>query len=366
MKFFNLYRNLSIPLRYLLGFSVLMAILMVLQDYANYFLWESDHKFNWFRQFTRGLISDLVIVLFAPVIEMTARWLIENKVNGRLLFKCILVSLVVSLLHRIISPSIFGVIIQSFDHQSADYSISKMIFSSLLAGLISTLILFWMGVGIFIAAISQRKLVNKERELTHARVHALMTQLRPHFLFNTLNSISALIDINKADAQKVVNRFADLLRFVLNRETTQFTRLSEEIRFIKNYLNIEKERYRERLTLSYDLEMDTLAEKVPTLILQPLVENAIKHGIAKKVENGHITITSKFVYWNNNEEVRLSLEVHDNGDGCASNYHHGVGLSNVVSRLKELYGDQFSCELQNPEAGGCVARLTIPLTTNDH
>ena len=340
-----------------------MSLLSVLQEYVNYFLWEYDHKFNWFRLLTRSAISNLVIVLFAPLIELTARWLTDNKARILLVTKCIFVSIVVSLLHRTLGSLIFGGVVLLIDNENGDYSMSRMMLSSIMAGLISSLILFWMGVGIFMAAISQRRLVNKERELTHAKVHALMTQLRPHFLFNTLNSISALIDINKSDAQKVINQFADLLRFVLNRETTQFTSLSEEIRFIKNYLNIEKERYRERLTLSYELEMDTLAEKVPTLILQPLVENAIKHGIAKKMEDGHITIKSRFIYWNNNKEVRLSLEVLDNGHGCRSDFDHGVGLSNVTSRLKELYGEQFSCELQNHANGGCLAKITLPLVS---
>ncbi|MEL7146854.1 MAG: histidine kinase [Bacteroidota bacterium] len=361
MKILLPYRNLSIPLGYLFGFGIVMAILMVLQEYVNYFLWESDHEFAWLSLFSRSLVTNLVIIMFSPIIELTAKWLLEKKTTARLITRCILISIVVSLLHRIVGSGIYGSITQLLENNT-DYSISQMILSSMLAGLIFSLILYWMGVGVFMAAISQQKLVNKERELTNAKVHALMTQLRPHFLFNTLNSISALIDINKVDAQKVINRFADLLRFVLSKETTQFTRLSEEIRFIKNYLNIEKERYRERLSLYYDLGTDTLSERVPTLILQPLVENAIKHGIAKKIQDGEITIVSRFIYWNNNEEVRLALEVRDNGPGCSDKYKQGVGLANVNGRLQELYGNHYVCELINDDKGGCTARIVIPLT----
>ena len=336
---------------------------MVLQEYVGYVMMDYDHPFNWGRVFVRSLISDFVILLFAPAIEYVARLLTGQQSGASLIVRCIVISIVVAALHRVLSTVLFGAIIYLTDKEEyVSDAYARWLLANMLAGIVSSIILFWMGVGAFMAAINHRKLISKERELTHAKVHALMTQLRPHFLFNTLNSISALIDINTADAQKVISRFADLLRFVLNKETTQYTTLSEEIRFAKNYLNIEKERYRDRLTLSYHLATDTLQERVPTLILQPLVENAIKHGIARKMHDGHIAVTTKYVYWNNSEEVRLSLEVWDNGQGCQLNYEPGVGLTNITSRLAELYGDQFSFTLDNHEEGGCVAKIVIPLT----
>ena len=231
------------------------------------------------------------------------------------------------------------------------------ILAAYFAGLISSFVFYWLGVGLFVAAVNQTKLINQERELANARVHALMTQLRPHFLFNTLNSISALIDLDTLAAQKVIARFADLLRGVLDKEGRHFIPLEEELKFIENYLSIELERYREQLTVFYDIAPESLKGKVPSLILQPLVENAIKHGTSRLLENGRIDITAQRL---NGEEDQLLLQVKDNGHGLTDDYTYGVGLNNVSNRLKELYGDDFEFKLEQNGDSGCVASILIP------
>lgn len=219
-------------------------------------------------------------------------------------------------------------------------------------------------MGLFVALINRKKLISKEKELANARLHALLTQLRPHFLFNTLNSISSLIDLDKKGAQKMIAQFGDLLRNVLEKEEKQFISLKEEIAFIENYLSIESQRFSDRLSIEFDLVTESLENEVPTLILQPLVENAIKHGIANKISNGKIEISSRILNGKGHPVPNLELTVKDNGVGLADNFNYGIGLSNVTNRLSELYGSACEFDLVKNKDEGCSARIRLPLSEN--
>ncbi len=186
-------------------------------------------------------------------------------------------------------------------------------------------------------------------------------QLNPHFLFNTLHAVSALIHANPEAADRVVARLSELLRLSLDRSRPQEVPLTEEMDFLARYLEIEQTRFAERLKV--DLQIDPAAREslVPYLILQPLVENAIHHGIEPREAEGRITIAAR------RSNGRLELRVADNGTGlpeATGNWpKEGIGLSNTRSRLRHLYGEQFRLELVDAAGGGLEARLDIPYHT---
>ena len=195
-------------------------------------------------------------------------------------------------------------------------------------------------------------------QLAQAQLRALKMQLHPHFLFNTLHSISSLVLEDPPKANSMIARLGDFLRLTLENSNQQLVSLKEETEFLRCYLEIEQVRFGDRLTVALELEPETLSVQVPHLILQPVVENAIQHAIAPRAARGHINIEAKRL---NN---LLRMEVRDNGPGIASNdgllETEGVGLSNVRARLHQIYGSDFRFELMNARDGGLTVVMEIP------
>src|SRR6266481_214390 len=195
-------------------------------------------------------------------------------------------------------------------------------------------------------------------QLAQAQLRALKMQLHPHFLFNTLHSISSLVLEDPRKANSMIARLGDFLRLTVENSEQQLVTLKEETEFLRCYLDIEQVRFGDRLTVALELEPQTLSVQVPHLILQPVVENAIQHAIAPRTARGHINIEAKRL---NN---LLRLEVRDDGPGIASNDAllgtEGVGLSNVRARLHQIYGSNFRFELMNARNGGLTVVMEIP------
>jgi signal transduction histidine kinase len=195
-----------------------------------------------------------------------------------------------------------------------------------------------------------------EAGLAHARLHLLKTQLHPHFLFNTLNAISALVHTDVEAADHMLARLGNLLRLALEDFGLQEAPLSRELEILHSYLDIEQARLGPRLHIEWLIDPDTTEALVPTFLLQPLVENAIRHGIAPRTEPGRLEIRA----WR--EGPTLRLQVRDDGPGLpgvACN-GSGVGLSNTRARLFHLYRTEQRMEVHNDPDGGCVARITLP------
>ena len=198
------------------------------------------------------------------------------------------------------------------------------------------------------------------QQLVAARLDALRMQLNPHFLFNTLHTISALIHENPEAADRVIARLSDLLRQSLDQSKAQEVPLSDELTFLDQYLEIEQTRFGDRLHVEREIDPGLQNALVPYLILQPLVENAIRHGIEQREERGHLAIRA------HHDNGVLELSVTDNGSGLpddAGAAREGIGLSNTRSRLRHLYGDNQRLELKSVPAGGLEARITIPYRT---
>lgn len=194
-------------------------------------------------------------------------------------------------------------------------------------------------------------------QLSEARLQALRMQLNPHFLFNSLNALSVLVrEQNTQDAARVLDLLSDVLRRVLKPESKQLVPLSHELEFLKQYLSIEQIRFSDRLRVVWRIDQSVREAMIPTFLLQPIVENAIRHGIAKRADSGLIEIEAAL------DENSLVLVVRDDGAGApiGSSSHEGVGLSNTRERLDALYGDSASLILRSGSATGTEVRITLP------
>ncbi len=201
--------------------------------------------------------------------------------------------------------------------------------------------------------------------LTAARLQVLKAQLQPHFLFNTLNAISALIPPDAKPASRMIARLGDLLRMSLEHEDTQEVTLREELAFLQPYLEIEQARMGARLTVDLAIEPATYDARVPHLLLQPLVENAIRHGIAPRIAPGRVEVRAGV----GDEGRTLHLQVRDDGPGLDTSTRDrprkGVGLSNIEVRLQQLYPTHHFAVENHPD-GGVVVRIVIPLRRGEH
>lgn len=213
----------------------------------------------------------------------------------------------------------------------------------------------------------QNKLEEQERFLLQARMVALQNQINPHFLFNTLNSISSLVRFDPDTAREMIIKLATILRRLLH-STDSFVPLREEVEFIDNYLDIEVVRFgRDKLRVLKELDPASLEVMVPSMLLQPLVENCLKHGLSPKVEGGSITLRSRLI------KSRLIIEVQDDGVGMAAAQmleqpdgvgSTGIGMANVAERLKVLYGDSAKMMIESQEGVGTQIRLRLPVLPN--
>jgi len=216
----------------------------------------------------------------------------------------------------------------------------------------------------------ERKLEEQGRLLLEARLDALQRQINPHFLFNTLNSIASLVRSRPELAREMIVKLGNILRALLQ-DRDAFVPLGEELAFTDDYLDIEVVRFGEKLTVVKDIADDTLSVEVPSMLLQPLIENSIKHGLEPRISGGTVTLRSRLV------DGRLMIEIEDDGVGVEPGRDvtapvsglvregTGIGMKNVRERMEVLYGDEATVELVSRPGRGTRVRLTMPLHRED-
>jgi len=205
---------------------------------------------------------------------------------------------------------------------------------------------------------NEKKLEAQQLRLNEARLAALTSQINPHFLFNTLNSVSSLIRSNPDQARSVVYKLSSILRRLL-RNTDNLTPLRDELAFIDNYMSIEMVRFGEKLRFIKEIEPDTLDRMVPSMLLQPIIENSIRHGLSSKVEGGMIRVRTWLA------DGKLQLMVEDDGVGIpetrlATLFEQDIGVSNVNERLKVLFGQDYRMWIDSKPGEGTRTGIEIP------
>lgn len=268
----------------------------------------------------------------------------------------------VSVVHLFLA-SVGYFLIQPFPSEEPS-SFLNLFVGFFLTFLIFDLLIYWGVLGVGYAVAYYRRYQEGEvhasqleAQLAQAQLQALKMQLHPHFLFNTLNAVSTLVRTQRNEAATdMIAGLSDLLRLTLESGGTQEVSLKQELDFLERYLDIEQIRFGDRLCVQMDIEPATLRARVPTLLLQPLVENAIRHGIAMRAEAGRVEIRAA------RDNGMLCLQVRDDGPGLpdGDGFHNGVGLANTMARLQRLYGDAQRVTFANAADGGALVTLELP------
>ena len=307
----------------------------------------------------RTFVSDREeIWSFSPFIDLSIyRWIRRNFPKPRLFdWQIVMFLTIVGL--RFVHTELYRFFPKlTFSMESPTWWVEALIYLTSLV-VIGTELKIWHSVRI------QIKLEEQERLLLHARMEALQNQINPHFLFNTLNSVTSLVRFDPDTARELIIKLANILRRLLH-SSDAFVPLRDELAFIDDYLDIEVVRFgREKLQVIKDLAPGSLDVMVPSMLLQPLVENSIKHGLASKIEGGTIFLRSRVT------ASSLIVEVEDNGVGMGSVQlverptglgGSGIGMANVAGRLKVLYGDAARMHIDSHEGRGTLIRLRLPI-----
>lgn len=337
--------------------ALLVSSLLILRQYTDYLINDYGYQFSWFVVTTRILITYLIWGLAYRFLLRIANGLLRN-IKFITLTQHLGISLAVAIVHRILTVRLFDLAYYFRSGYLPDwFALGNQV--ALAAGLFSSFLEYWLIMSFLVAISYYRRSVNQEKELNEAKLNALQHQLQPHFLFNTLNSISSLIDIDGTKAQKMLSQLGHLLRQILEKDQRQMISFEHELNYIKAYLEIEHIRFQDRLQLEFDIDDRVLGAPIPPLILQPLVENAIKHGISRNAAGGTIQVTARPE--GNDLHVEIVNDCPPN-NGSVNGHGFGIGIRNVTNRLQELYGEQHQFETDKAQET-YTATLKIPLTT---
>ena len=319
------------------------------------------------RVFSWGILTWSVWALLTPAIVWLGRsYSLVGDAWKRNLLLHVPAFLIISAIHSA-AATFITLAVAPFDSMGENPGSFLPRFLSRLKGAFGSDLLVYAGIlGVCYAIDYYRKYREREylasqleAQLAQAQLDSLRMQLHPHFLFNTLNGIVGLVRDNKNQAAvSMLVGLSDLLRHALEHSNKQEVNLKEELNFIKLYLDIQQMRFSDRLRIELDIDPKTMKALVPNLILQPLVENALRHGIGRSAESGLVGIRSRIV------EESLELIVFDNGVGLSSDWQlkgsGGIGLANTAARLQQLYNGAHRLDIRNREGGGVEVVIVIP------
>ena len=324
----------------MVGLWTLYGVLMALQAHHNQAV--SGRPISWATAFARELVYGWLWATYTPgVLWLSQRFRLDRQGWIRVLPLHLATAVVLSLATKSLWDLIFLEPEKRwrFIAMAVDYGILQY-----------SLILLSRYVWDY-----YRRSAQLEAQLAQAQLSALRMQLHPHFLFNTLHAISELVHENPGAAERMIVRLSDLLRLTLDQSAAAEVPLHQEIEFLKRYLEIEQVRFEDRLDVDFEVEPATLEAAVPNFLLQPLVENALRHGLADKLHGGQLRIECR------RSDGRLSMRVSDNGPGArVTEIHAGLGLGITQQRLQRLYRGEHRLELRNPASGGCEVEIEIP------
>lgn len=350
------------PARIVFGVATLLSLFSTLQSYRiNTLSIKEPMDVELWRLFVLNSFGYWYVpaALTGPIFRLTQRFPIESARRVRALALHVLGGAAFSLVHLLCTMTVLVTL-----WPPAQYPFATRVQRIYLTNLDWALMTYSAIIGLSYAFAYYResqaravRAAHLEARLAEARLKTLEAELHPHFLFNTLHAISTLVHTQPESADRMISRLSDLLRITFARSGAACVPLHEELEFLQKYLEIEQTRFEDRLTVGYEIDPDTLDAEVPRLILQPLVENAIKHGVAPRSGPGTVSIASR------REGDQLHLVVRDNGvgltGGARARLHGGVGLSNTRDRLECLYGTDHALDFveSNP---GLIVEMRLP------
>jgi two-component system, LytTR family, sensor kinase len=370
----NYFQRTPIRYRTILITAGVLATLFLFQAYMHWYVYrdlKSMEEFSWWREAPVPYLNFLFWALLAPLIYTILRkWPIHDGPRLRHMVVHLGFGLVIASLHEMVTSAIYySILMHIGDFDLNDPVYRSWAINSLPPAIFTRTMEYWVLMGVLIALENARmrreeheQLMRLRTELQASQLNALKKQLQPHFLFNTLNTVSALMDHNVNDARRVLSRLGLLLRVTLEKSQRDKVPLEREIDHVANYLGIEAVRFQDRLQVDYQVPAELGHAQVPSMVLQPLVENSIKHGADISTEMVRIVVRAE------RQGNRLQLEVQDNGFGCIDVSHAmsngGIGLKNVSERLRLLYGEDASFSIASKENEGFHVKLSFPLDLN--
>ena len=354
-----------IPLRWLWLGAGGVSLVFVMNAWIAYNLGPAEQPFDWFFE---GMTLATNYFLWAAVIPALFHFVIARESMWRLSIGNILVHLVLSvliaMLHRYTALGLYVGLTWIFQGYLLDLFGAHSL-AWVFRGTIPSFIQYWLIVALLwgfryyqLKRLQEMELIKKDQEIANAQFNALKMQLHPHFFFNTLNTISSVMDRNVEDAQNIVAKLAKLMRSLVDSDKRQFTSLAKELEYIGDYLHIEQARFGDSLSVSVDIEPEVNGAEIPNLLLQPLIENSIKHGFGQVRGEKRVRIHAEKI------QERLQITIQDNGVGVASvdyvKQNPGVGLKSVISRLNHIYGQFAGLEITSKINQGFLIELSIP------
>ncbi len=351
---------------WLLAGAVVVTCIFVMNAWVTHSLGGKEAAFDWF--FETATVATNYL-LWAFIIPLIHRHIVIKPAMWQASMKTVLLHLllgfIIAVLHRYGALSLYvlinglynGFYLDLFGVHSAAWLLRGIIPSWIQYVLIVAML--WGIHHYQLKRAQQLLLIKKEQELTHAHLNALKMQLHPHFFFNTLNTVAAVMQKNVEAAQALIAKLAHLMRTLVDSEQQQFITLAEELAYLQDYLDIECARFSDQLRCDVNVAPGGERLLVPNLLLQPLIENAIKHGLSQLTGYKRVAITAS------HDSSHLYLEVSDNGVGMMNvayvMAHPGVGLKSVIERLEYLYGDAAALTIKSEHGQGCCINIKIPM-----
>jgi two-component system, LytTR family, sensor kinase len=330
----------------------------------HYYILSAGNKLQF--TFLTHLLFNLVYwwwwILFLPLLEnLTGKSKNEGNILSHWYMVYIAIPLVLIILHQVVSACYSILFI-------TPSPIKKLIFDRIFRypwAWVDFIIYFALFIAVNLSGFREKdkviklKIAELQKQFSQSRLNALRSQIHPHFLFNTLNTLSTLIlKEDNAEAERMLQLLTSFLQTTINDNEQHEVPLSSELKFIRDYLEIEKVRFRDKLVVNEFLDPDSLNSKVPSFILQPVIENAIHHAIAQRTADGVITIASHI------ENNNLVLSIEDNGPGKINpdkrKSQEGIGLKITKDRLNHLFGENHSLNIESTPRGGFRVRIIIP------
>lgn len=305
-----------------------------------------------------AFLSYWLWMLLVPVVAWLGR-VTAGRGWGRFALVHIPAGFAIAVSHQVVVTSVFWAWHRT--QMQLDHTLGQELQGELMGSLFVSMLVYWFTLVVLRSLESRRLLQNEqlhsaqlESQLTHSQLQALRMQLQPHFLFNTLNAISALALADPQRAREMIARLSDMLRITLEERNSQMLPLSRELEFVRSYLGIQQIRFCDWLDVRFDVDDDTLDAEVPSMLLQPLVENALQHGLLARPVRGTMCVAA-------HKRGGLFLSVEDNGVGLpAGGVEEGVGLGNTRTRLEMLFGSAAWLRVRAREGGGTRAEIRLP------
>lgn len=370
---FNAYfRRSPIPMRAVFLAAALLSVLYVFTSFIGRTHLGTDMSaFDWWMQAPIPFLNFFTWALLLPLVNGWARrWPLNARPFLGSFVPLFALGLLLCILHESFTNTIFLLILDNSGRMPWDPGMLQGVLLSLPAGVVQRFMEYWLLL-VLLRYVETHRQVRAERtrilqlqnELQTSRLLALKKQLQPHFLFNTLNTVSALMDVDAKSARTVLSRLGQLLRSALDEERRETIPLISEVDHTSYYLGIETIRFKDRLNVYYDIPSDCQQVQVPGMILQPLVENSIKHGLDTTSDAVSIHISAQ------RENGSVKIQVSDDGKGCTDvellANRGGIGLRNVRERLGLLYGDSGRMKLESGPGKGFRTTLWIPGTQRE-